>query len=160
MDVNVLSQTETPAEPAIARELGTLISRLHRSLRRRVRATMPDPTLPQSYVEVLRLLQEQPGRRVQDAAAALHLAPNSASTIVQQLVRLGYVVREVDEQDRRVARLSLTDAAHKRIGRWRDGRQAALAGALAALGALDREVIQEAMPTLARLADALEDPSP
>jgi DNA-binding MarR family transcriptional regulator len=159
MDVNVLRQPEAPAEHAAAHALGALISRLHRGLRRHARATMPDPALTQSHLEVLRLLKEQPGLRVQEAAASLRLAPNSASTIVQQLVRLGYVARDVDEHDRRVARLSLTEAAHERFDRWRDSRQAALAGALATLETRDSEVIEQALPALARLANALEDPS-
>ena len=95
-----------------------------------------------------------PGSR---CAAALRLAPNSASTIVQQLVRLGYVDLEVDERDRRVARLSLTEAAHERMDRWRDNRQAALATALASLQARDREMVRAALPALTRLAEALED---
>lgn len=161
MDVNSVRASgtlaELPPDPEAARELADLISRLHRGLRRRVRAGMPGPALPQSHVEVLRLLHDRPGSRVNEAAAALRLAPNSASTIVQQLVRLGFVARVVDERDRRVARLSLTEAAHERIDRWRDNRQAALATALASLEARDRETVREALPALTRLADALED---
>jgi DNA-binding MarR family transcriptional regulator len=149
--------TESTLDTEQARVLAGMISRLQRSLRRRVRETMPGPALPHSHVEVLRLLQDQPALRVNDVATALRLAPNSASTIVQHLVRLGYVSREVDVRDRRVARLGLTDAAHERIDRWRDSRQATLAYAMATLEPRDRELVRSALPALSRLADALEE---
>jgi DNA-binding MarR family transcriptional regulator len=143
-----------------ARVLAALLARVQRSLRRRVREMMPGPALPPSHVEVLRLLQRQPGLRVHEVAATLRLAPNTTSTIVQHLVRLGYVSRSVDERDRRVARLELTAAAHSRMDLWRDTRSATLAEALGALAAPDREAVEAALPALARLADLLEAPQP
>jgi len=164
MDVLHSSPVAAPAASEAdiegARVLAALLARVQRSLRRRVREMMPGPALPQSHVEVLRLLQRQPGLRVHEVAATLRLAPNTTSTIVQHLVRLGYVARSVDERDRRTARLELTAAAHSRMDLWRDTRAATLAQALDALAAPDQEVLEAALPALARLADLLEAPRP
>ena len=164
MDVIRSSPVAAPAageaDPEAARVLAALLARVQRSLRRRAREMMPGPALPQSHVEVLRLLQRQPRLRVQEVAATLCLAPNTTSTIVQHLVRLGYVARSVDERDRRMARLELTAAAHTRMDLWRDTRAATLAEALGALAAPDREAVEAALPALTRLADVLEAPRP
>ena len=156
----VAAPADSEADTEGARVLAALLARVQRSLRRRVREMMPGPALPQSHVEVLRLLQRQPRLRVHEVAATLRLAPNTTSTVVQHLIRLGYVTRSVDEQDRRVARLELTAAAHTRMDLWRDTRAATLAQALGALAGPDRAVVEAALPALARLADLLEAPRP
>jgi DNA-binding MarR family transcriptional regulator len=150
---------EQPALPADLRALSTLIGRLHRGLRWRVRAAMPVPALPQSQVDVLRLLHEQPGLRVQQVAATLRLAPNTTSTLVQQLMRQGYIERHVDAADRRGAVLELTPAAYERLAAWRDTRAAVLGRVLESLSPAERERLAAALPSLIRLADLLEDPN-
>lgn len=160
--MDIVSRTSTALQdqttlPAEVRSLSTLIGRLHRGLRWRVRAAMPVPALPQSQVDVLRLLLEQPGLRVQQVAAALRLAPNTTSTLVQQLMRQGYVTRRVDTADRRGAILELTPAAYERLAAWRDTRTAVLGQALAALTPGEHECLAAALPSLIRLADLLED---
>jgi DNA-binding MarR family transcriptional regulator len=125
-----------------------------------VRESLPEPALPHSQVEVLRLLQRTPGLRVREVATALGLAPNTASTLIQQLLRLGYIERHVDARDRRAARLELTEAARNRLERWRDTRELVLAHTLAALPVADREQLLAALPALGRLAALLEAPAP
>jgi DNA-binding MarR family transcriptional regulator len=153
------------AVPAGAQELGQapalagIIGRLHRALRRRVHESLPGPALPQSQVEVLRLLDQTPGLRAGEVSDTLGLAPNTASTVIQHLVQLGYVERAVDTLDRRSARLTLTEAARNRMEYWRDTRGAVLAQAVDALSAADRDLILTALPALARLADTLEAPA-
>jgi DNA-binding MarR family transcriptional regulator len=160
--MDMISRTSTAVqEQAIAaaevRALSLLIGRLQRGLRRRVRAAMPLPPLPQSQIEVLRLLHEQPGLRVQQVAAALRLAPNTTSTLVQQLMRQGYIVRHVDAADRRSASLELTPTARERLAAWRDTRVAVLGQTLEGLSPGERERLVVALPSLTRLADLLED---
>ena len=154
--LQMASAADSSKDSEITLALASLLSRLHRALRRQARAALPGPTLPQSHVEVLRLLSHQPDLRVQDVATALHLAPNTTSTLVQQLIRLGYVVRTVDARDRRVARLALTDAARERMAHWRDARALALGAALEALDDGDRVALRAALPALGRLAAVLE----
>jgi DNA-binding MarR family transcriptional regulator len=156
LDRQVIASDDPAAGGESLPALATLISRLQRGLRRSARATMPGPALPQSQVEVLRLLHREPGLRVHEVAEGLHLAPNTTSTLVQQLIRLGYVERRVDTRDRRAARLELTAAARDRVARWRDARAAVLHHLLGSLSPSDRELLQAAMPALDRLADQLE----
>ena len=157
--MDILDGARTRTESAGAAALSALLSRLQRGLRRRVRARFPLPSLPQSQIEALRLLDRSPGLPVYQVAAALHLAPNTTSTVVRQLVRQGYVTREVDRQDRRVARLTLTAAAHQPMARWSDERTAALAEALGGLSEGDRDRVRAALPALERLAAGLETQS-
>jgi DNA-binding MarR family transcriptional regulator len=158
--MDMSSRASGLATPAAAEvlDLGALVGRLQRGLRRRARAALPDPALPQSQVEVIRLLHQEPGLRVQELATALGLAPNTASTLVQALVRQGLVERTIDPDDRRVARLELTEAARRRLARWRDVRAQVLGQALALLPEHDRAAIEGALPALTRLAALLEAP--
>jgi DNA-binding MarR family transcriptional regulator len=160
--MDILSQSpaavQEHAAPAVEiRLLAALIGRLQRGLRRCVRAAMPVPALPQSQVDVLRLLHEQPGLRVQQVATTLRLAPNTTSTLVQQLMRQGYLARHTDSHDRRGAILELTPAAYERLAAWRDTRTAVLGGVLDSLSPAERECLAAALPALTRLADLLED---
>jgi DNA-binding MarR family transcriptional regulator len=148
------------AERGAASELADTVGRLHRTLRRRVHDRLPGPALPQSQVEVLRLLDQQPGLRAGDVADRLGLAPNTASTVIQQLVQLGYVARAVDTQDRRSARLTVTESARRRMDRWHDLRGAVLAQALESLAASERDSLLAALPALARLAESVEELAP
>lgn len=136
--------------------LATIIGRLHRSLRRSARESLQDATLPQAQIEVMRVLHQNSGLRAHQVSALLGVAPNTASTLIQQLVRLGYIERSLDDQDRRSARLSLTDAARQRIERWRDIRGTLLARTLEKLPDEDQQAIMAALPALERLAAAQE----
>jgi DNA-binding MarR family transcriptional regulator len=142
-----------------AEDLMRVVGQLRRSVRRRVRQDWPHAPLPEAHLELLRLVDERPGLRVQEAAGALRLAPNTVSTLVNKLVAAGLLERRRDRRDGRAARLHLTRAAVRRIAAWRDRRQALVAQALATLAAADREAIAGALPALRRLADALERPA-
>ena len=137
-------------------ELSAVLGRLHRALRRHVRETFAGPALPQSQVEILRLLYREPGMRAREVAERLGLASNTVSTLLQQLSRRGYVDRQVDSSDRRSARLALTDAAVARMNSWSDKRAATLGMAMRSLEVADLEQIVSAQPALERLATVLE----
>jgi DNA-binding MarR family transcriptional regulator len=144
--------TRAAAGPELAAALG----RLHRALRRRVRDVLAGPALPQSQVEILRLLLREPGLRAREIADNLGLASNTVSTLLQQLSRKGFVTREVDSRDRRSARLTLTDAAVTRMNSWSDMRSAVLGAGLESLPAADYECIIASLPALEKLAGLLE----
>jgi DNA-binding MarR family transcriptional regulator len=139
----------------LADELMEDLTGLRRVVRRRLRAELPEPALTASQVELLRVVETTPGIGVAPAARAMHLAGNSVSALVYQLVDAGYLRRETDPADRRAARLHLTPAAHSRLGAWRAGRAKLVGGALAQLSAADRATIARALPALRRLATIL-----
>jgi DNA-binding MarR family transcriptional regulator len=145
-----------PAEETLAAELAAAWGGVRRRLRRGARAAVGGEALTGSQVELLRLVQTQPGVGVRDAAAALHLAPNTVSTLVGGLVAAGLLERRPHPVDRRAARLALTDAATARLQRLRDERNRLLAAALAELDDPDVAALRSAVPALEALLVALE----
>ncbi|GAA1753702.1 MarR family winged helix-turn-helix transcriptional regulator [Luedemannella helvata] len=139
----------------LAEELGARLNGLRRVLRRRVRATLDGPALPGGQVELLRLVETEPGIGVSAAARTLTLAGNSVSTLVNQLTEAGYLRRETDPADRRGAQLFLTEAAAQRLDTWRANRAAIVGAALTELSPAERTAIATALPALARLTEAL-----
>ena len=129
---------------------------VQRRLRRRLRQQIA-PQLRGAEVELLRLVVARPGIGISDAAKDLHLAGNSVSTLVNQLSRQGYLVRETDPADRRAARLLPTPAAGARIAEWRKRRAELVRGGLAGLDETDREALRAAVPALRRLAGNLHE---
>jgi DNA-binding MarR family transcriptional regulator len=139
-----------------AADLMDVVAGLRRVVRRRLRPTMPDPPLRGAQIELLRVVETQPGIGVSAAAKVLYLADNSVSTLVNQLVGAGWLDRQVDPADRRAARLDLTDAARDRLSRWRAGRTELVEQALGTLPHEDVKAIESALPALRRLLATLE----
>lgn len=144
------------ADGKTAEELAQLLGRLRRTIRRRIRRDWPDRPLPESELELLRLVEATPGLRVQDAASALGVAPNTVSTLVGRLTAAGLLERRVDPEDTRAARLSITVRTRRRFARWRDRRSRIMEDAMRSLSADDRRALTDALPALERLVDRLE----
>ncbi|MFF0462596.1 MarR family winged helix-turn-helix transcriptional regulator [Streptomyces mexicanus] len=140
----------TPADRAAA-ELAVAISALHRALDHRIRVDFPHDKLPDGQLALLRLVAEQEGVTVREAAEVLLMKPNNVSALVSQLTGLGLLERRSDPADKRVARLHPTRLARERIaeadalaGRHLaaamrhlgEGKLAALGSALGALRSL------------------------
>lgn len=138
------------------RLLGT-VQGIRRVVRRRVRADVPGFPLPGAQVEVLRVVADHPGVGVAAAARELHLAANSVSTLVNQLVEAGLLHREPDPLDRRATRLELTTAATDRMAAWRRARTGLVADALTGLSEEDKAVIEQALPALEKLMGILKE---
>ncbi|MGK3203111.1 MarR family winged helix-turn-helix transcriptional regulator [Amycolatopsis sp. MEPSY49] len=130
---------------------------IRRVVRRRVRADVPGFPLPGAQVEVLRVVADQPGIGVAAAARELHLAANSVSTLVNQLVDAGLLRREPDPADRRATRLEITGAARERMAAWRRARTGLVADALAGLSEEDTAAIEQALPALEKLMGILKE---
>jgi len=140
-----------------ADELMGLAAGLRRVVRRRLRAELPGPALRGAQVELLQLVEAEPGVGVAAAARSLHLAGNTVSTLVNQLVTAGMVQRAVDPADRRAAHLTLTDAARGRLARWRSARRVLVGDALARLAAADVAALEAALPALKNLIRELSE---
>ncbi|GAA3996968.1 MarR family winged helix-turn-helix transcriptional regulator [Streptomyces sp. NBC_01352] len=138
-------------------ELADALVGVQRLIRRRLRRDMPDPRLRGAEVELLRLVVDRPGIGISDAAKELYLAGNSVSTLVNQLSRQGYLVRETDPADRRAARLLPTPAAEARLSEWRRRRADLVRRQVARLDAADREALYAAIPALRELAVNLHE---
>jgi DNA-binding MarR family transcriptional regulator len=143
----------------MADELESLMVRLRRTLRRKVREEIQPEPLHGPAVELLQVVRSHPGVRVGEAARRLALAPNTASTLTQELADAGLVERRNDHLDRRIIRLTLTQAGGEQLAAIRKSRQAALATALRALSSADRRALRSALSALGRLVDELEPSS-
>ncbi|MFJ8430692.1 MarR family winged helix-turn-helix transcriptional regulator [Kitasatospora sp. NPDC094019] len=146
-------------DPAPGEEFSTLLVGIQRLVRRRLREGLSEPRLRGAQVELLRLVADFPGLRVSDAAAELCLAANSVSTLVNQLVALGLLRREVDPADRRAALLYVTGEAVERLADWRARRDALVGDVVAGLSAEDRAALAAALPALRGVAAGLRRPS-
>ncbi|MFI8234686.1 MarR family winged helix-turn-helix transcriptional regulator [Streptomyces sp. NPDC085900] len=135
-------------------ELVDALVGVQRRLRRRLRRQIA-PQLRGAEVELLRLVVDRPGVGISGAAKDLHLAGNSVSTLVNQLSRQGYLVRETDPADRRAARLMPTPAADARLAEWRKRCGELVRDGLSGLNETDREALRAAVPALRRLAENL-----
>jgi DNA-binding MarR family transcriptional regulator len=143
---------------ALALELGSALSGVHRATRRRVRGELGLEPLSGAQVELLRLVSQSPGIGVSAAARELNLAGNSVSTLVNQLVAKNYLRREPSPSDRRAAVLSATDAGRDRLSRWADQRTRLFAEQLDHLAAAELDALRAAVPALRRLAAGLTEP--
>ncbi|MFJ5533244.1 MarR family winged helix-turn-helix transcriptional regulator [Streptomyces sp. NPDC093261] len=140
-----------------ADDLSTALVAVQRLIRRRLRSGIGAPRLRGAEVELLRLVVARPGVGVSDAAKELYLAGNSVSTLVNQLAREGYLIRETDPADRRAARLLPTEAAETRLRDWRERRTALVRRQVARLDDEDRKALEAALPALRKLAENLHE---
>ncbi|WP_239116642.1 MarR family winged helix-turn-helix transcriptional regulator [Planotetraspora phitsanulokensis] len=143
--------------PATADEVMAVVLALRRVVRRRLRAELPGPLLRGGQVELLQLVETEPGIGVAAAARALHLAGNSVSTLVNQLGASGLLRREIDPTDRRAARLYLTDSAVARLARWRDTRSRLVGDAFGRLSEDEAATVVAALPALRHLLTELAE---
>jgi DNA-binding MarR family transcriptional regulator len=137
--------------------LADALAGLQRLIRRRLRVGTSGPRLRGAEVDLLRLVVDRPGIGVSEAAKELYLAGNSVSTLVNQLTRDGYLVRETDPADRRAARLVSTQAAEARLRDWRERRAVLVRSQVARLDDADRAALEAALPALRKLAANLHE---
>jgi DNA-binding MarR family transcriptional regulator len=142
---------------AVGEELYALLASIRRSARRRSVRPTELADLTGAQLELVRLVRRRPGIAVAEAAQELKLAPNTVSTLVRQLGERGLLQRSVDDADRRVARLDLPTDVRRKVDAWRDRRIVLVGAAVAGLPPRDQERIAKALPSLARLAEGLEE---
>jgi DNA-binding MarR family transcriptional regulator len=140
----------------LADELLAAMGAIRRTGRRRAGRPEELSALTGSQLELVRLLRRRPGISVNQVAEELHLAPNTVSTLVRQLVDLGYVVRRSQEADRRVARLDLAEDLGRKVGAFRDRRMALIVDAMHELPVADQRRLRSTVGVLLKLQRAME----
>ncbi|MGA5702325.1 MarR family winged helix-turn-helix transcriptional regulator [Peterkaempfera bronchialis] len=141
-----------PAEPGDAAELADALMRAMKRMRRQTATRLEPYGITPGQGRALRVLAhaadcETPGRamRLSELADRLHIAPRSATTVVDALEASGLVERVPDPADRRAVGLHLTPAgqgAMQRIGRV---RQEVAEEYFAGINAEDREAMLRAL---------------
>ena len=148
---------KAPSSPsAVAEQLLAAIAVIRRKSVYIARANSDEPHLTTAQIELLRLVDRHPKLTVAAAAAELHLAPNTVSTLVGQLSRLGLLDRAYDTTDRRVIHLDVTEASRRRLTGWRRRRLNAVTRAMSSLDPADRDRIAATISSLEHLGDVLE----
>ncbi|MDH6579679.1 DNA-binding MarR family transcriptional regulator [Kitasatospora sp. MAP5-34] len=111
-----------------AAELADALTRAMKRIRRQSMRQLEPHGITPGQARALRTLAHAPGcegreaMRLSDLADRLHIAPRSATTVVDALEEAGLVERTPDPADRRAVRLVLTAAGHsalERIGQVR-----------------------------------------
>ena len=149
--------TGLPSSAALSEELLAHIAVIRRRSVYMARDGSPDPHLTTAQIELLRLVSRMPGLTVATAASELHLAPNTVSTLVGQLSRLGLLDRSYDDSDRRVVHLDVTEASRSRLSGWRRRRLNAVSKAMNQLEPDERGRLAEAMKALELLGEYLKE---
>jgi DNA-binding MarR family transcriptional regulator len=155
-------ETGAPAAPAAtsdAQHLTDVVTRLRRALRTSIRTDYPWESLPMAQVELLMSLADNAPARIGQLATLLRLAPNTVSGIVQQLLEAGLAIRETDPTDRRVAKVTLTDAGRAQLTDWQQAHELRIERALDQLHPDDRQAIFNALPGLNDLVHHLAKPA-
>ncbi|MEE1785575.1 MarR family transcriptional regulator [Streptomyces sp. SP17BM10] len=117
-----------PAEPAgptdTAAELADAMTRAIKRIRRLTSERLEPYGITPGQARALRTLAHAPGcevpdraMRLSDLADRLHIAPRSATTVVDALEEAGLVERSPDPADRRAVRILLTEAGRAAVER-------------------------------------------
>lgn len=145
-------------ESSDAQQLTDVVTRLRRALRTSIRTDYPWESLPMAQVELLMALADHAPAKIGRLATLQRLAPNTVSGLVQQLVEAGLASRETDPTDRRVARVTLTDAGHRQLAEWKGAHERRIGSALDRLPSGERDTIMGALVGLNHLVDQLTNP--
>ncbi len=141
--------TTTPLPiPELATHLRLALMRMHRRLRAEAGDEL-SPTLIAALVSVERHGPLTLGR----LAELERVTPPSITRVVAALERHGLVRREVDEEDRRVSRVSLTPAGGRLLQDSRRRKNAFLARRLDRLDARDLAAVRTVLPIFERLLE-------
>lgn len=124
------------------------IDRRKRAMTRSIHACGQSP----AQLHVLSLLSELGPATVSHIAAQIGITPPSASATVDRMVDAGLVVRERNEDDRRVVTVSLAPAGREVLERSLGGRHDSLARILAQL---DDDELRATIRVIERLDEAI-----
>jgi DNA-binding MarR family transcriptional regulator len=131
---------------ALAAHLRITVTRLNRLMRRQA-----DTGLSLSQLSALTSIERHGPLTLGALAETERVAPPSITKVVAKLEELGYVTRQADPDDRRVARVTATDAGIGLLAQVRTSKDLWLAARLADLDAEQRARVAAALDALDEL---------
>ena len=140
--------TTAPADARLAAGLRLVVMRLARRLRQQ-----SEGDVTPSQLSALSSVDRLGPLTLGELAAAEQIQPPSMTKIVSGLEAHGFVIREADAKDRRVARVRISDEGRRYVARSRTRKNAYLADRLSEFDADERALIEQALPLLERLVD-------
>jgi DNA-binding MarR family transcriptional regulator len=133
----------------LADELGAVLARLYGFLRR---AILPkEMSLTQALA--LNTLRDLGPQRVTDLAQLEGVRQPTCTGMVNAMEAEGWVLRRVDEADKRVVLIELTKAGHSILEAMSKARAAVLDRYLGTLSQTEREALASALPGLSKLIE-------
>jgi DNA-binding MarR family transcriptional regulator len=106
---------DTGAQPPADAPLSALVSVAVRLLGAFIGCTAQGTGMSPAGLGVMRLLAARDGLKSSEVAARGWWTPGTVTSVVDTLVRDGYVERRRESADRRVVRLHLTDAGRQKV---------------------------------------------
>ena len=143
----------------LAADLPRAVWTLHRVLRQKQDTPAGERTRPPAQVELLRLVESEPGISVREVADTLRMQANNVSTLVSQLVQDGYLDRRTHPEDRRIVRLHPTERMLETSAEITKNLNAGVAKALEQLTPQAQQRLAAALPDLVELTRTLARPS-
>ena len=128
--------------------LRVAVLRLSRQLRHQAEGDVTPSTL-----SALSTIERLGPLTLGELAAEENVQPPTMTRIVSRLEELGFVTREVDAADRRVARVTASAEGKEYAARARDRYNTYLAARVKGLSASDRKALAAALPVLERLTE-------
>ena len=148
------SRGERPAsdrrhdERAADPDLGDLVMRVARSLRRRGAEAMAPWDLAPHQVRALRVVGHHEGIRPGELAAHLRVAPRSVTDVVDALEERGLLERHPDPGDRRATVLALTASGQRLVDETGAARRSDAQAYFARLSDRDRATLRRILSRL------------
>jgi DNA-binding MarR family transcriptional regulator len=141
-----MATTRDRTDTELASRLRLAVMRLARRLRQQT----GDPITP-SQISALATVEMQGPLTLGDLAAGERVQPPTMTRIVAALEEEGLVVREVDRDDRRIARVAVTAAGKRLLERSRGRKNAYLAHRLKGFAPEERALVERALPLIERM---------
>lgn len=148
-----------PSDALVSDEIANLAAQLRLAttrLARRMRSEAEIGLSP-SMIAALASVHVHGPMTLGDLAAHEHVAKPTVTKIVARLEQDGLVQRETDAQDRRVCRVSATQAGEDLLAATRARKNAYLAGRLAELAPEERDRLAAALDVLVALASGARE---
>lgn len=137
-------------EAELAARLRLSVTRLARRLRQQAAA---ESEVSPSQLSTLASVDRLGPITLGDLAAVERVQPPTMTRIVAALDDAGLVSREVDQHDRRIARVQTTVAGRKFLERSRSRKEAYLAARIRTLDADDRAILARAAVILEKILE-------
>ena len=136
--------------------MADLVAALRRAMRKAARVRQPAMPLSVAQLELLSLVEENPGVRPGDLAGLLRLAANSVSTLANAMVGAGMLQRSPGATDKRTVEFTLTPQGAQLVAQWRMTNTDLLLSAIADLGAREQKALTRALPVLEHLVAVID----
>ena len=104
--------------PTHEARISYVIKRLEVAIRARLDLIAREHEITTMQYLALSVLNTHPGMSSAQLAVRSFVTPQSANQMVAALERGGFIVRQPDEINRRILRISLTDKGHKLLAEW------------------------------------------